>query len=355
MAKDDILGRIGAVFSGKPVRGELDDPFPSEPVRASDEASGTESSASLMRVLTGDVSEVGDHYFPPELVGGTCPRVAGEEEEIVWNAAAEACDSERIHVVWQSFDNRLWYLAVRSSDLSSQPNSWCPLAAVLPSVKGALPPPVCYTYFGEEVAVLMTVTPDSLQVFRGTGPIVRAKAERTARELGQAPVINIDLDKIERMTPIPWFSASLFEDRARRVLAAVSVSVALVVVGLSFLVWLSASMSMVSAKHDLADAQRETQSKSMEMVRMAENIRTSLLRDQIDKFLTVNDSLLSLNGFLDVYEVKDRKTRWRAVVPPSATADRITAIGGKNIQSGDQGVVIGNDAEIEYEAAKGRK
>jgi len=76
------------------------------------------------------------------------------------------------------------------------------------------------------------------------------------------------------------------------------------------------------------------------------------LRDQIEKFLNVNDGLLGLNGFLNVYEIKDGKTRWRAQVPPSATADRITAIGGKNIEATDQGVAIGNDAEIIYEAEK---
>src|ERR1700679_513742 len=71
----------------------------------------SESSNSIMRALVGPVDLPGDFYFPPDLIGGTCPRIAGEEEEIVWNAAAEACDTERVHVVWQSFENRIWYLA----------------------------------------------------------------------------------------------------------------------------------------------------------------------------------------------------------------------------------------------------
>ena len=313
----------------------------------------TESSSSISRALMGAIGITEDAYFPPDLIGGTCPRIIGEEQEIVWNAAAEACDTERVHVVWQAFENRIWYLAVRSADLASHADSWCPLAALLSSVKEKENLPICYTYYGEEIATLMVLTAEDLNVFRGTAPVVKAKAERMSRDLGDAPVVNLDPYRMDQLTPVPWFSVSLFEDRARRVLATVSVLASLVIASMSFLVWLSASMTMVAAHHDLADAIKRTQDKSMQLIREAEAMRSSPIRSQIEKFLSVNDSLLSLNGFLDVYEIKDRKTRWRATVPPSATADRITAIGGKNIETSDQGAVIGNDAEIEYEATKG--
>lgn len=314
-----------------------------------------ESSTSVLRAMSGSIGYVGEPYFPAELIGGTCPRVPGEEEEIVWNAAAEACDSERVHVVWQCHDNRIWYLAVRSSDLASHPNSWCPMAAFLPGSRGVADPPVCYTYFGEEVAVLMTVNSDGLQIFRGTAPVVRAKAERMSREMGQAPVVNIDLDRIEQLAPVPWYSLSLFENRARRVLATLSVLAALLVCGVSFLVWLSANMAQMAAHHDLRATLERTQEKSMALLTMAENARSSPLRDQVTRFLNVNDGLLALNGFLQVYEIKDGKSRWRAIVPPSATAERITAIGGKNIESTDRGVAIGNDIQIAYERETGKK
>ena len=277
----------------------------------------------------------------------------GEELELVWNAAAEACDTERVHVVWQAFGTRIWYLAVRSADLSSHTDTWCPLAALLASVKEKEGLPILYTFFGEEIATLMVLTEEDLNVFRGTAPVIRAKAERLSRDLNEAPVINLDPYRMEQLAPVPWFSISLFEDRARRVLATVSVLGSLIVAGISFLVWLSASMSMVTAHRDLFETTKRTQAKSMELMRQAEEMRSSPLRSQVEKFLNINDSLLALNGFLDVYEIKDKKTRWRANVPPSATADRITDMGGRNIETNDQGVVIGNDAEIEYEALKG--
>ena len=313
------------------------------------------SSNEWMRALTGTLSLAEDTYFPPDLIGGTCPRIAGEEEEIVWNAAAEACDTERVHVVWQSVGNRIWYLAVRSADLASNMNSWCPLAALLPTEADKDKLPICYTYFGEELAVLMVVGAEDLHIFRGTAAVVRAKAERSARELGQIQVINIDLFRVGQMTPVPWYSVSLFEDRARRVLATISVLASLAIVGLSFLVWLSASMSMVASRHDLADALDRTQTKSMQLLREAEGTRSSPLRDQIERFLNVNEGLLSLNGYLNIYEIKNNKPRWRALVPASATADRISALGGKNIETNDHGVIVGNDAEIQYEATKEKK
>lgn len=322
--------------------------------RGDDGASG-DNSSSILRAMGGPVGYIGESYFPAELIGGTCPRVPGEEEEIVWNAAAEACDTERVHVVWQCLDNRIWYLAVRSADLASHPNSWCPLTAFLPGTKGVAEPPVCYTYFGEEVAILMAVSTDGLQLFRGTAPVVRAKAERMSREMGQAPVVNLDLDRIEQLTPIPWYSLSLFEDRARRVLATLSVLAAVAICALSFMVWFLASMSQMAARHDLEAAQQRTQEKSMALMTMAEGARSSPLRDQVTRFLNVNDGLLALNGVMQVYEVKDGKARWRAIVPPSATADRITALGGKNLETTDRGVAIGNDVQIVYERETGKK
>src|ERR1700722_3372783 len=59
-----------------------------------------DTASSLSKTLTGGVGSIGEFHFPSEVVGGCCPRVVGQEEDIVWNAAAEICDTERVHVVW---------------------------------------------------------------------------------------------------------------------------------------------------------------------------------------------------------------------------------------------------------------
>lgn len=310
---------------------------------------------SLGKALLGTTGGIEEAYFPPDIVGGTCPRVAGQEEDIVWNAAAEACDSERVHVVWHSFENRVWYLAVKSSDLTSHPNSWCPLAAILPGAKEARPVPICYTHYGEEMATMMTVTQDSLQMFRGTNMVVRAKAERVSRENNNAPIVELVPDMISELTPTPWYSVSLFEERARRVIALAAVLVSITLTGLAFLVWLLASMALITTKADLSDTQRRTQNKVTDLMAMVQNLHANPVRDQIAKFNELNEGLLDLNGYLEIYEFKGGRERWRAVVPGNVTADRINAIGGKTIDTKPEGTIIGNAAEIEHETTTGQR
>lgn len=327
------------IGAGKKENAESADIKPPEVSLAETDSSGAGS------FLLGSIGHVESFYFPPELIGGCCPRVVGEEEDIVWNAAAEAADSERIHVAWRAKGDKIWYLAVRSSELASYPNSWCPFASLLPGEKDAMAPPVVYTYFSDETATMMTVMSDALHIHRGTTSVVRAKAERTARELGGAPIIDMGPDKIEKMTPMPWFSLSLFEDRARRILAAASVFGALMVTGLVLLVWFVSTMAMMSAYADVDEIKKRTEEKSLRLMQSVQSLRASPMREQLAKFADVNDGLLALNGYLELYQIKSNKVVWRAILPPSVTSDRIGELGGQTLDSNDQGVIIGNSRE----------
>lgn len=314
-----------------------------------------DTSSSIARTLGGPITLIEEFYFPPDIIGGMCPQVPGAEEETAWNAAAEVCDSERVHIVWQSFDSRVWYLAIRSSELASHPNSWCPFAALLPGMKDSLTPPVCYVFYGDDAASMMTVTEDGLHIYRGTNPIVRAKAERTARELGNASIIELLPERIVAYEPVPWYSVSLFEERARRILATAALAVSLVLSGLSFLVWLLASVSLVSSQHNLEEAIARTQQKTLSLMAMAQELRETPVRDALTKFVDLNEGLLDLNGYLEIYTIKGDKVRWRATVPSNITADRIAALGGKTIDTKATGTVIGNAAELEFEAGSDKK
>jgi hypothetical protein len=314
--------------------------------------------SSLSRILTSAPGLLGEFYFPNELIGGCCPRVVGQEEEIVWNAAAEACDTERVHVVWQAMENRIWYIAVRSAEIASHPNTWCPFASLLPGMKDAQSAPVCYTYYSDEAATMMTITADGLQIHRSMSSVVRAKAERMARELGDAPIIELVPERILKLTPAPWYSLSLFEDRARRVFATMAVFTALAFAGLAFAVWLLTTMVIVGTHASLKAAQQRTESKTIDLMHTVSDLRASPMREQLANFADVNDGLLTLNGYLEVYEINDSKARWRAVAPANITADRISALdngGGRTIETTADGVVIGNVNEVEYEVKQVKK
>jgi len=91
--------------------------------------------ASLMEKISGDMATARKIYspeLPAELVAGSIPHISGAEEEGVWNAAVQACGTERIHFTYTAHEGKCWYLATPSSALASYPDSWCPLAAALP-------------------------------------------------------------------------------------------------------------------------------------------------------------------------------------------------------------------------------
>jgi hypothetical protein len=304
-----------------------------------------ESTSLIAQAMLGPIGMPGDYYFPSKLIGGCCPRVVGEEQDIVWNAAAEASDSERVHVVWHARGDKIWYLAVRSSELASHPNTWCPFASLLPGAKDANIPPVCYTYHSDEAATMMTILADSLQIHRGTSSVVRAKAERTARALGGAQIIELVPDRIEKLSPVPWFSLSLFEDRARRILATLATISAIICAGLALVIWLFATMTMVTTRADMAAIQARSEGKSFDLMRSVQNLRASTMREQLAKFADLNDGLLGLNGMLSMYRIKDGRTLWLASLPAYVTSDRIAELGGQTLDSTPQAVVIGNSRD----------
>jgi len=312
-----------------------------------------ESVSSFSRALLGPIGALGDYYFPSDLIGGCCPRIAGKEQEIVWHAAAEAADTERIHLVWNAKGDKIWYLAVCSSEMASHAGTWCPFASLLPGMKDAITPPVCYTYYSDEAATMMTVTTDGLQIHRGTSSVVRAKAERTVRSLGDAPLIELTPDRIEKLSPVPWYSQSLFEERARRVLAAASVAGGLCFAGLAMVIWFFSAMALVSARMETAEIHKRSEERSLQLLRNAQSMRASPMREQLAKFADLNDGLLTLDAMLDIYQIKQGKTLWRAYIPPNVTSDRITELGGKTLDTSPQGVVIGNAREA-LEIGKGK-
>ncbi|MGE0109219.1 MAG: hypothetical protein AB7S81_05570 [Bdellovibrionales bacterium] len=339
------------------ITGWLEDKLFSSPVagtalhekseRTAEEFKATYNNASSMaKALLGGVGALGDFYFPADLIGGCCPRVVGEEQEIVWNAAAEAADTERVHIVWQAVGDKIWYLAVQSQEQGSHPDTWCPFASLLPGLRDAAKPPIIYTYFSDEMATMMTVLSDSLHIHRGTTSVVRAKAERVSRENNEAPIVDLVPDRIAKLTPFPWYSLSLYEERARRILASVSIAASLLLTFVGILIWLFSAMIIVSAHADMDVIKERSATTSVNLLKMVQAQRASPMREQLADFADVNDGLLSLNGFLEVYIIKRNQPVWRAIVPRNVTAERIKEIGGQTLDSSDpRGVLIGNNRD----------
>lgn len=306
---------------------------------------GELNSGTIVKVLMGGMNSADYFYFPPSLIGGCCPRIPGQEAETVWHAAADATDSERVQVVWQASGNKVWYLAVKSADMASNTRTWCPFASLLPDMRDASPPPVCYTYYSDETAVMMTVSAESLQIHRGTAAVLRAKSERVARELGGANVIDLVPDNIINMQPVLWQSLSLFEDRARRILSTFAVLTAMVVILTALLIWFFSSIAAVTTRHDLEATRVIAAQKSQQLLNMIQDLRASPSRGQLASLADLNENLLKVNGMLEIYQIKEGKVLWRAVLPANVTSERINEMGAQLLDTTPRGVIIGNSPE----------
>lgn len=298
------------------------------------------SNNALSTALLGRDAAPSEAYFPGELAGGCSPHVSGQEDEMAWQAGAEAVDSERLHYVWSVHDGTLWYLAVRSADLSSHVGTWCPFAALLPGMSGALAMPVVYIHTTDEAATMMTVAPHLLQVHRGAAMVIQAKAEKMARDLGGAQIVAITGETAEQLTPVPWKSASRMEDRARRFLATIGVFLGLAVAATAFVIWVLASLTTLAVQSDVTTAQANAAQAGQQLLAQASNLRVSALRVQTAKFVEVNESLLRIGGWLKEYKISGSSVRWTAVLPPGVTAEKISELGGRTKEVTNEGIIV---------------
>lgn len=281
-------------------------------------------------------------YFPPEMIGGSCPAVKGDEQALAWQAAAEACASERIHFVWRVFEDRVWYLAIRSEDLASHTKSWCPFACLLPGAPDSMGAPIIYTYYSDEAATLMAVDRESMQIIRGTSSVIKAKAERLSREMGNAEIFDLIPDRIITLKAVEWESLSLLENRARRFMGFASVIAAIIVTIFSVFVWFMASVTQLAYRSDLKDLQTRTAASLLQLQQTAMVLRTSDMREQVANFNKLNESLINAQGWLKLYMLKDNNVKWWGVVPENLTSNRIQELGGQTIEKNDEGLVIAN-------------
>ena len=279
-------------------------------------------------------------YFPQELIGGVCTLITGQEKEVVWRAAAAACGTERVHTVWTAFQDKIYYLATKSEEMASHHDTWCPFAALLPGMKSAAPMPVCYTYYSTGSAALMVVTSDGLEIYSGISLIARAKAERTARQLDNAPIIELNTERVATLTPRPWYSVSLFEDNARRILTTLSTVTALVVAGLACIVWVIVLSSFFTSRVTIASHQNDIEIHANQWREIMIGLKANPLHQQLADFARINDGLLAIDGVMTIYQLKKGLPYWRATVPAVTPADVIKSLDAVSLQHLEDGRII---------------
>ena len=248
-------------------------------------------------------------YLPQELVGGVIPHIPGTEEEAVWNAASQACGTEKVHYCYSIDEGRIWYLACPSASLASNPDSWCPLASALPGNSEYWDRETVYLYEQEGLASALRWDPETsrMQVFLG--------ASRTILPRVQSMDANFVTINPEVADIVPWTNRTLKTEKLSRATARVLVFVGMGVTLTAMVVLLFGYISVNMIQRNLTKVQEETQRTSQDLMLKAYNAMQSDTIKHMVRVQEILDGLARLDGTLVKYEINGNTVNWEALVP----------------------------------------
>lgn len=247
-------------------------------------------------------------FLPGELIGGGIPYIPGMEDESVWNAAAQACSTEKVHYVYSVEGNRIWYLACPSTALASAPDSWCPLASALPGNSEYWDKQSVYIYEKDGLASALRWDADTgrLQIFFG--------AARTILPRIQSMEANFITINPSIATIIPWRSRQLRNEQLARATARMLVvsGILISVVLLAFLFMQFITLNFIDRKLETVKEQSELA--SMDLLTKANDLSQNAVLNHTVRLQQLLDDLSQIDGTLVRYEVKDGRLEWEALV-----------------------------------------
>ena len=248
-------------------------------------------------------------YLPQELVGGTVPHIPGTEDEAVWNAASQACGTEKIHYCYSVDEGRLWYLACPSNVLASNPDSWCPLAAALPGNSEYWDQETVYLYEQEGVASALRWDPEThrMQVFLG--------ASRTILPRVQSMEANFVSVNAEVADIVPWRNRTLRTEKLARATAKMLVLTGMLVAFCAVVLLLFNYISLNLLQRNLDDVKTQSEEASLELVRSANSVMKSDTIKHMVRIQELLDGLAKVDGTLVLYNIEKGRLKWEALVP----------------------------------------
>ncbi len=267
-------------------------------------------------ILAGEKSTIVEQltpYLPADLIGGSLPHVPGAEDEAVWNAAAQACGSEKVHYTYSVDEGRVWYLACPSSSLASNPDSWCPLAAALPGESEHWDKETVYLYEQEGIASALRWDPETMrmQVYLGASRTILPRVQSMDANF---VTINPKIADIKS-----WRSRSLHTEKLSRAMVRVLFFSGLGVNFIAALILLISLISMGFVQRDLDGVKQQTDAAALALMENAAGVMQSDTIKHMVRVQQLLDKLAPYNGYLVRYQVAGNKTEWDAIVPMSVS------------------------------------
>lgn len=263
-------------------------------------------------------------YMPPDFIGGSIPYIAGKEDEGVWNAAAQACGTERVHYCYTVDEGRCWYLATPSASLASDPDSWCPLAAALPGNSEYWDRQTVYIYESEGQAGALRWDQDTgrLQIYLG--------ASRSILPRIQSMEANFVTINAESAKPVPWKNRALNQERLSRTMVKWLFFTGAAALAFSTLVWVGAYTVTNNLTPKLDEAKKLTTKTTNALMVTAANALQTNTDAHLARIIDLLNTTSTFGGVLTKYEVKpDNSVEWTALLPSAVQPGQLqaTAIG----------------------------
>ncbi len=274
--------------------------------------------AGISDVLAGEAKGFVDHlspHLPQELIGGSVPHVPGTEEEAVWNAASQACGTEKVHFCYTIEEGKVWYLACPSGSLASNPDSWCPVAAALPGNSEYWDKETVYLYEQEGLAAAMRWDPETgrVQVFLGASRTILPRVQSMDANF---VTINPDVADI-----VPWKNRNLKTEQLSRATARMLLFSGMTVCLIAALVLVFSYVSVNMVERNLGKVKIATDKASTDLMINAYNAMQSDTIKHMVRIQEILDDLAKVDGTLVRYEVKGGSVEWEALLPPAFAQD----------------------------------
>lgn len=248
-------------------------------------------------------------YLPQDLIGGSVPHIPGSEDEAVWNAASQACGTEKVHYCYSIDEGKVWFLAAPSASLASNPDSWCPLSAALPGNSEYWDRETVYLYEQEGLASAMRWDPETsrMQVFLGASRTILPRIQTMDANF---VTINPDVADI-----VPWRNRSMNTEKLSRATARILLLTGLVVLLSAVAVLAYSYLSINLIKRDMVRIKLDTDRAATDLMIQAANVMQSDTIKHMVCIQTILDGLAKVDGTLVRYEVNKGQSEWEALVP----------------------------------------
>ncbi len=250
-------------------------------------------------------------YLPQELVGGVIPHIPGTEEEAVWNAASQACSTEKVNYCYSIEENRIWYLACPSAAVASNPDSWCPLAAALPGNSEYWDRETVYLYEQEGLASALRWDPETgrMQVYLGAARTILPRIQSMDANF---VTINPDVADI-----VPWRNKTLKTEKLSRATIRTIILSGMMVVFGAIVLLLFNYFAINMLERNLSQVKQQTDEAANTLMLNAYNAMQSDTIKHMVRIQEILDGLAPLDGTLVRYEVQNGTVEWEALVPPA--------------------------------------